>query len=70
MAASAAGVVVAAITATPRCTRPAASSGKRSYRAAMGGLVAAARELKDKGTFGYVDTAALPSAELTGFMRE
>jgi hypothetical protein len=24
--------------------------------------------LKDKGTFGYVDTA-LPSAELAGFMR-
>ncbi len=39
------------------------------YRAAMGGLVSAARELKDKGTFGYVDTAALPSAELAGFMR-
>jgi 2-methylisocitrate lyase-like PEP mutase family enzyme len=38
------------------------------YRAAMGGLVAAARELKDKGTFGYVDTA-LRSAELAGFMR-
>ncbi|HTP93312.1 MAG TPA: isocitrate lyase/phosphoenolpyruvate mutase family protein [Xanthobacteraceae bacterium] len=38
------------------------------YRAAMGGLVVAARELKDKGTFGYVDTA-LPSAELAGFMR-
>ena len=38
------------------------------YRAAMGGLVAAAHELKDKGTFGYVDTA-LPSAELAGFMR-
>src|SRR5215813_2405362 len=34
------------------------------FRAAMGGLVAAARELKDKGTFGYVDTTALPSAEL------
>jgi len=30
--------------------------------------VPAARELKDKGTFGYVDTA-LPSAELAGFMR-
>jgi hypothetical protein len=38
------------------------------YRAAMGGLVAAAHELKDKGTFGYVGTA-LPSAELAGFMR-
>ena len=31
-------------------------------------LVAAAREAKDKGTFGYVDTS-LPSAELAGFMR-
>ena len=38
------------------------------YRAAMGGLVAAAHELKDKGTFSYVDTA-LPSAELARFMR-
>jgi 2-methylisocitrate lyase-like PEP mutase family enzyme len=38
------------------------------YRAAMGGLVAAAREVKDKGTFGYVDTS-LPSAELAAFMR-
>jgi hypothetical protein len=36
----------------------------------MGGLVAAARELKDKGTFSYVDTAALPSTELAKFMRE
>lgn len=39
------------------------------YRAAMAGLVAAARELKDKGTFGYIDTA-LASAELAAFMRE
>jgi 2-methylisocitrate lyase-like PEP mutase family enzyme len=38
------------------------------YRAAMGGLAAAAREVKDKGTFGYVGTA-LPSAELAGFMK-
>jgi 2-methylisocitrate lyase-like PEP mutase family enzyme len=38
------------------------------YRAATSGLVAAARELKDRGTFGYVDTS-LPSAELAGFMR-
>jgi 2-methylisocitrate lyase-like PEP mutase family enzyme len=38
------------------------------YRAAMSGLVAAAREVKDKGTFGYVDTS-LPSAELAAFMR-
>ena len=38
------------------------------YRAAMSELVAAAREAKDKGTFGYVDTS-LPSAELAGFMR-
>jgi 2-methylisocitrate lyase-like PEP mutase family enzyme len=38
------------------------------YRAATSGLVAAAREVKDKGTFGYVDTS-LPSAEVAGFMR-
>jgi 2-methylisocitrate lyase-like PEP mutase family enzyme len=38
------------------------------YRAAMNGLVIAAREVKDKGTFGYVDTS-LPSAELAGFMQ-
>ena len=38
------------------------------YRAAMSALVAAAREAKDKGTFGYVDTS-LPSAQLAGFMR-
>jgi 2-methylisocitrate lyase-like PEP mutase family enzyme len=38
------------------------------YRAAMGGLVAAAREAKDKGTFDYVDTS-LPSAELAGYMQ-
>jgi 2-methylisocitrate lyase-like PEP mutase family enzyme len=39
------------------------------YRAAMGGLIAAAREIKDSETFGYVDTS-LSSAELAGFMRE
>src|SRR5262249_21340882 len=38
------------------------------YRAAMSELLAAAREAKDKGTSGYVDTS-LPSAELAGFMR-
>src|SRR5262245_49826742 len=38
------------------------------YRAATSGLVAAAREVKDKGSFGYVDTS-LPSAEVAGFMR-
>ena len=38
------------------------------YRAAMSGLVDAAREAKDKGTFGYVDrTMATP--ELNGFMQ-
>jgi 2-methylisocitrate lyase-like PEP mutase family enzyme len=39
------------------------------YRAAMGGLIAAAREVRDHGTFGYVGTSP-PSAELAGFMRE
>jgi 2-methylisocitrate lyase-like PEP mutase family enzyme len=38
------------------------------YRAAMSGLIDAAREAKDKGTFGYVDrTMATP--ELNGFMQ-
>jgi len=38
------------------------------YRAAMSGLVDAAREAKDKGTFGYVDrTMATP--DLNGFMQ-
>ena len=33
------------------------------YRAAMSGLVAAAREVADRGTFGYLDDA-LGTAEL------
>jgi len=38
------------------------------YRAAMSGLVAAAREVKDRGAFGYVEmTMATP--ELNAFMR-
>ena len=37
------------------------------YSAAMTGLVAAAREAKDKGTFAYVDTS-LPLAERDGYM--
>jgi len=38
------------------------------YRAAMGGLLAAAREVKEKGTFGYLDTAPT-TPEVAGFMR-
>jgi 2-methylisocitrate lyase-like PEP mutase family enzyme len=38
------------------------------YRAAMSGLVAAAREVKDKGTFGYL-SQGVPSAELAAFMQ-
>lgn len=38
------------------------------YRAAMTGLVAAAKEAKEKGTFGYVDTS-IPGGELAGFMQ-
>ena len=37
------------------------------YRAAMNGLIVAAREAKDKGTFGFVDTS-LSFAELVGYM--
>jgi 2-methylisocitrate lyase-like PEP mutase family enzyme len=38
------------------------------YRAAMAGLVTAAREAKDKGTFGYVDSSPLSYPELVGYM--
>lgn len=37
------------------------------YRAAMGQFVAAAREVRKQGTFGYQDSA-LPSAELTRYL--
>lgn len=38
------------------------------YRAAMSGLVVAAREAVEQGTFGYVETG-LSSAELSAFLR-
>ena len=38
------------------------------YRAAMSGLVNAAREVKELGTFGYVDTT-MATPELNSFMR-
>jgi 2-methylisocitrate lyase-like PEP mutase family enzyme len=38
------------------------------YRAAMTGLLNAAREVKEKGTLGYVDTS-MATPELNGFMR-
>ena len=38
------------------------------YRAAMSGLLAAAREVKEKGTFGYVGTS-VPTAEIIGLMK-
>jgi len=38
------------------------------YRAAMSGLVEAAREVKDQGTFGYLDRS-LTTPELIGLMR-
>ena len=37
------------------------------YRTAMGSVEAAAREVRDKGTFGYVETA-MPSKDLAGYM--
>ena len=39
------------------------------YRAAMRGLLDAAREVKASGTFGYLDRS-LTTSELNGFMRE
>src|SRR5918998_1676986 len=38
------------------------------YRAAMTGLVEAAREVRERGSFGYVE-ASLPTPELNRFMR-
>ncbi len=37
------------------------------YRSAMSGLLEAAREVKDRGTFGYVERG-VPSADLAAFM--
>ena len=39
------------------------------YRAAVSGLLEAAREVKDQGTFGYLDRT-LTTAELNGFMKD
>lgn len=39
------------------------------YRAAMTGLVNAAKEVKEKGTFGYLDHA-MPTPEMNAFMKE
>ena len=38
------------------------------YRIAMTGLVKAAREVKDKGTFGYIDRS-IPTPDLAAFMQ-
>jgi 2-methylisocitrate lyase-like PEP mutase family enzyme len=38
------------------------------WRAAMSGVVAAAREVQDKGTFSYL-TSGVPAAEIAGFMQ-
>jgi 2-methylisocitrate lyase-like PEP mutase family enzyme len=37
------------------------------YRAAMSGLIIAAKEAKEKGTFGYLDEA-MTTPELNGYM--
>jgi 2-methylisocitrate lyase-like PEP mutase family enzyme len=39
------------------------------YRAAMTGLLDAAKEVKDKGTFGYLDRS-IPTPDLNAFMKE
>jgi 2-methylisocitrate lyase-like PEP mutase family enzyme len=39
------------------------------YKAAMTGLMEAAKEVKDKGTFGYVDRV-VSTAELSGYMKD
>jgi hypothetical protein len=37
------------------------------YRAAVSGLVSAAREVRDQGTFGYIDTT-MATPELNNYM--
>jgi 2-methylisocitrate lyase-like PEP mutase family enzyme len=39
------------------------------YRAAMSGLVAAAREVAEQGTFGFVESSGLSQRELAAFLR-
>ena len=39
------------------------------YRAAMTGLLSAAREVRDQGTFGYIDTS-LATPEMNAFLRD
>lgn len=39
------------------------------YRAAMTGLIQAAREIRDSGTFGYLDRM-VPSAEFAGYLQK
>ena len=43
------------------------SLGSSLYRATMTGLLNVAREVKEAGTFGYVDTA-MTTPELNGFL--
>ncbi|MGH9711934.1 MAG: isocitrate lyase/PEP mutase family protein [Candidatus Acidiferrales bacterium] len=45
------------------------SVGGALARAALGALMSAGREMKEKGTFGFVDRAA-PSAEVNGIMTD
>jgi 2-methylisocitrate lyase-like PEP mutase family enzyme len=51
-----------------RCGAKRISLATSLYKAAMTGLVAAAREALDDGTFGYVD-GLIASSELSGLMK-
>jgi 2-methylisocitrate lyase-like PEP mutase family enzyme len=51
-----------------RCGVKRISLATSLYKAAMTGLVAAAREARDAGTFGYVDSL-IASSELSGLMK-
>jgi 2-methylisocitrate lyase-like PEP mutase family enzyme len=39
------------------------------YRAAMTGLLSAAKEVREHGTFGYIDTS-LATPDMNAFLRE
>ena len=60
------GVFKSAIPLTPELQNRSLAS---LYRAAMTGLVNAAKEVKDSGTFGYLDTS-IPTPDLNAFMKE
>ena len=57
------------MTGVQTCALPIFSLATSLYRAAMTGLLSAAKEVREHGTFGYIDTS-VGSAEMNEFLRE